>query len=494
MSLKLVPVLFLIACVLSGSVFAGESGSTAPEEILIKEFENILNARVCREGKVGLVVKDLKNGDILFQRNPMLPLVPASNQKIVTTIGALGLLSPQFSFKTSVYRNDELNSGVLDGNLYIKGGGDPFLVKEEMWKLAERVESMGITHTKGDIIADSTYFDGIGDPSKDWKRIKMPLWYNAPTGGLAFNFNAISVIATPGKRPDSLVTIKVDPPLDCFEVRGSPKTGPAGSRITLILDIKEINGKCVLLLKGRMPVDCDTQKYYRHVDNSTRYAGYAFKYYLEQVGITIDGDVAYGKTPSTARRVVVHESQPLYALLNRANKFSNNFMIEQTVKTIAAENVSFPGTTMKGLHAIKLYFSDQLGIDTEGMILDDGSGLSRKNRITAIQFTELIRYAVNESYFGPEFLSTLPIAGVDGTMKKRLKNHRTKRLVRAKTGLIDNVVCLSGLIDGRKGEGLVFSIMINRNKCRHRDSKTVQDKLLKSMLKYWNSRETHNEP
>jgi len=481
-------------CLLFNSVHAGGLTAKNPEQVLINDFDQILNARVCREGKVGLVVKNLSDGRILYQRNAKQPLAPASNQKVITTIAAFGLLSPEYKFKTGVFRDGDFNSGQVKGNLYIKGGGDPYLVKEEMWKLAERVLAKGVHHVKGNIVVDSSFFDAIGKPSKDWNRIKMPLWYNAPTGGLAFNFNAISVVATPGKRPGDPVTINVDPPLECFKISGSAKTSKAGSRISLILDIKEINGKCVLLIKGRMPVNCNTQTYYRHVKNSAKYAGYAFKYYLEEVGVTIDGKVVIGSVPIDVEKIVIHESKPLHSLLKAANKFSNNFMIEQTVKTIAAESVSFPGTTMKGLHAIKSYFTDQIGIDTEGMLLNDGSGLSRKNRITALQFTDLIRYAVNESYFGPEFLSTLPIAGVDGTMKKRLRNHPEKRLVRAKTGLIDNVVCLTGLIDGRKGEGLVFSIMINRNKCRHKDSKQVQDKMLKSMLKYWQSAEKHHEP
>lgn len=476
------------------SVNASEKVSKSPLETLHAEIDRTMKAAVCREGKVGIVVQDLQSGDFLFEHNPNLPLVPASNQKIVTTIAALEMLTPQYTFKTDVFYSGELKGNTLHGDLYISGGGDPFLVKEEMWKLAERVYSMGVHRVKGRIIADNSFFDGLGVPSPDWKRIKMPLWYNAPTGGLAFNFNAISVVAKPGPKQGSPVKITVDPPLECFEIQGNPTTGAAGSRISLILDIKEKDGKFILLLKGRMPKTCETQTYYRHVNDAVRYAGYAFKYYLEQNGIIIDGSVDFGPVPADAADLVTHESRPLYSLLQSANKFSNNFMIEQTVKTIAAEMVSQPGTTMKGLKAIHGFYTEEAGINTEGMVLNDGSGLSRKNRITARQFAQMIRYATNQSMIGPEFLTGLPIAGTDGTLKKRLKTHPEKLLIRAKTGLIDNVVCLSGVVDGRAGKGLAFSIMINRNKCRHRDSKKVQDKILKSMLKYWKARNSKNEP
>ncbi|HPQ41342.1 MAG TPA: D-alanyl-D-alanine carboxypeptidase/D-alanyl-D-alanine-endopeptidase [bacterium] len=465
-------------------VHADEAVITSAEAVLDKEIRTILNARVCREGNVGVVVENLEDGRVVFEYNPDLPLKPASNQKILTTIGALGLLSPQYQFKTRVFRASDETNGVLGGDLYIKGGGDPFLVKEEMWLLADRVAAMGIRHVKGNIIADGSFFDSVGEPSPDWERIRMPLWYNAPTGGLAFNFNAITVIASPGAQPGDPVKISVDPPLECFQIEGQPTTGPPGSRITLILDIRETEGICHLLLKGRMPSTCGTQSYYRHINSADMYAGHAFKYYLEQVGVIVDGTVIRGETPESASEIVVHESEPLYGLLQAANKYSNNFMIEQIVKTIAAETVSNPGSTAEGLEKIKSYFTD-IGMDTSGMVLNDGSGLSRSNLVSARQLARLIEYAVNESHYGPEFLTTLPVAGVDGTLKKRLKDHPDKRLVRAKTGLINNVVCLSGLVDGRRGKGLVFSILINRNHSRHRDSKEVQDEIVEALLTYW---------
>lgn len=478
----------LCFCILIGMIpvaRADEAAVSSDETALQAEIQRILNARVCREGTVGVVIMNLADNRIVFERNPDLPMKPASNQKILTTIGAMGLLSPQYQFKTTVFQGGESSHGVLNGDLFLKGGGDPFLVKEQMWIVAERVHAMGIHHVTGNIVTDSSFFDAVGEASPDWNRIKMPLWYNAPTGGLAFNFNAITVVATPGQSTGDPVTITVDPPLgNLFKIEGQPTTGPPGSRISLVLDIREKDDRCHLLLKGRMPVNCGTQSYYRHINLSSLYAGHAFKYYLEQVGVTVDGNVTRGVTPTDAQEVVTHESQPLSALLQAANKYSNNFMIEQIVKTIGAEVVSNPGSTAEGLDAIKEYFLKN-GLNTEGMVLNDGSGLSRANRVTPMQLAALIAFAVNTSHFGPEFLTTLPVAGVDGTLKKRLKKNPDKRLVRAKTGLINNVVCLSGLVDGRRGQGLVFSIMINKNHSRHRDSKEVQDEIVEALLTYW---------
>ncbi|MBN1295285.1 D-alanyl-D-alanine carboxypeptidase/D-alanyl-D-alanine-endopeptidase [bacterium] len=466
-------------------VTADENSVLNADDHLHRAITAVLGHRVCREGQVGIYVSELSTGRSVFEHNPDLPLKPASNQKILTTIGALGLLSPEYAFSTHVMRDESGTQAIVEGNLYIIGGGDPFLVKEQLWILANQVYTAGIREVKGDIVADGSIFDDNGIPSPDWQRIKMPLWYNAPTGGLAFNFNAVSVVATPGSLPGQPVTIIADPALEYFQVSGEPTTGEKGSKITLILDIKEQDGFCSLVVKGRMPAGCETQSYYRHVSDSARYAGYAFKHYLEQNGVIVRGTVQPGKTPDSAGEVTLYQSDPLFILLQKANKFSNNFMMEQAVKTIAAEVHGKPGTTRQGLDAILGYLQKTGCVSTEGMVMSDGSGLSMNNRISARQFVDIMRYAVNESSFGPEFVTMLPVAGVDGTLRRRLKDHPEKRLVRGKTGLIDNVVCLTGLVDGRGGKGLAFSILINNNRSRHRDSKQIQDQIIEALLDYW---------
>jgi serine-type D-Ala-D-Ala carboxypeptidase/endopeptidase (penicillin-binding protein 4) len=456
---------------------------------ILQKLENdmqvILNTRVCRESVIGVMIQDLNSGRILYQNQADIPLQPASNQKILTTIGALGLLTPEYKFKTSIHYSGELVNGLVTGDLYFVGGGDPFLVMEELWKIADRVSAMGIRHVSGNLIIDGTFFDDSGYPDDDWGRISMPLWYNAPTGGAASNFNAISVLATPGQKLGDPVKITVDPPLYYFTLHSSAVTSRARSRITLVLDLKEQHDSCDIIMKGALPIDTRTQTYYRHLTSSDQFTGYTFQYLLNEKGIIIDGRVMRGKKTEHCSLLYEHESRPLSELLITANKYSNNFMTEQIVKTIAAETCNCPGSTNLGMSIIKKYFENELKIDTNGMILSDGSGLSRRNRITARQFCEILRTTINESWFGPEFLVNQPIAGVDGTMKRRLNEHSEKRYVRAKTGSINNVVCLTGLIDGRRGRGLVFSILINKNRGRHGESRQAQDRMLEAMLDYW---------
>jgi serine-type D-Ala-D-Ala carboxypeptidase/endopeptidase (penicillin-binding protein 4) len=449
-------------------------------------MNTVLNTRVCREGAVGIVIQDLYTGRVLFEHNPDTPLQPASNQKILSTTAALGILTPEYRFKTAVHYTGELTNGVVTGDLFLVGGGDPFLVKEELWKVAERVNAMGIRRVAGNIITDGTFFDAVGYPDTDWNRISMPLWYNAPTGGVAYNFNAISVMASPGTRQGDPVRITVDPPMEFFNIQSTAVTGTPRSRITLVLDVRENDDSIDIIMRGSLPTGTATQTYYRHLTSSQAYAGNAFRYYLESFGVTVDGAVTQGVLPAATRRVYVHESRLLSELLIPLNKYSNNFMIEQIIKTIAAEQCNCPGSTAHGLQIVHDFFQNEWGINTSGMVLSDASGLSRRNRVTARQFADILRYTLVESFFGPEFMAGQPLAGTDGTMRRRLADHPQQRIVRAKTGLINNVVCLSGVIDGRRGKGLVFSILINRNRGRHGESRQAQDRMLEAMLDYWN--------
>ncbi|MBN1879479.1 D-alanyl-D-alanine carboxypeptidase/D-alanyl-D-alanine-endopeptidase [bacterium] len=457
--------------------------STAAD--LKQDITSILQRRVCKEGKTGVFIQDLESGEILIDSNGDRPLMPASNQKIISTVGALGILSPQYLFNTSVYYSGSMDQGRISGNIFLVGGGDPFLTKEVLWKIAERVYAMGVRSVSGDIVTDGHYFDDKGYPDDDWKRITMPLWYNAPTGGIAFNFNAISVIASPGSKPGDPAKITIDPPLEYFEIQSTATTGLPKSKVTLILDIKESSEKCIIIIKGKIPVNISPQTYYRHIKSSQEYAGHSFRYLLQQVGVLVGGDVRQGKKGNEAKEIYVNNSLPLSELLRSANKFSNNFMMEQIVKAVAAESCHCSGSTRFGMQKIREFLATVVHLDTAGMVLSDGSGLSRLDRVSPRQMAHVIRWTLNESDFAPEFMTCLPIAGVDGTMKRRIAKHPNKRMIRAKTGLINNVVCLSGVVDGRRGKGLVFSIFINQNKGRHGESKKVQDDILESMLDYW---------
>ncbi len=471
----------------SGPTYAGDVGDSSERE-LNSAISRLITRFKIPSAHSSIIISDLRSGEEVYSLNPDLPLKPASNMKIVTTAAALGLLNPEYQFSTGVFADAEIENGILTGNIYLKGFGDPFLVPEFLWDLARLTSIKGIEEVSGHLIVDESFFDTVRYPDSDWQRIKMPLWYNAPTGPLSFNFNAISVWATPGERSGDPITVKTDPACGYFIVENSAVTSSPGNRNRLILDLKEEAGFCHLLLTGSMPAGYNPQQYFRHIKNPSMYCGHAFLHYLRQNGIAIGDKIVMGTVPENAEELVVHKSHPLSSLLRSASKFSNNFMMEQTLKTMGAVCHNTPGTTAKGAQAVKSYLLE-CGISVEGFRMNDGSGLSRNNRTTSRQLADLIRYVVREATYSPEFMNALPIAGVDGTMKKRLNGNGDNRLVRAKTGVIDGVCALSEIIDGRKDNGLVFSILVNNNRNRHRDVKKFQDEVVSRCLDYLHGRE-----
>jgi serine-type D-Ala-D-Ala carboxypeptidase/endopeptidase (penicillin-binding protein 4) len=198
----------------------------------------------------------------------------------------------------------------------------------------------------------------------------------------------------------------------------------------------------------------------------------------------VSGKLVSGTAPAKRTTIATNLSRPLSILLREAVKFSNNFMVEQVLKTLGSQLSDLPGSTDSGVLEVKKYLSS-LGLDLTNFQMRDGSGLSRRNFVSPRLFTGLFDSIMKETTYSPEFLNALPVAGVDGTMRKRLKNYPEHRLVRAKTGVVDGVTCLTGIIDGRGGEGILFSLMFNKNGNRHGDCKNIQNQILKALLEYW---------
>jgi D-alanyl-D-alanine carboxypeptidase/D-alanyl-D-alanine-endopeptidase (penicillin-binding protein 4) len=250
------------------------------------------------------------------------------------------------------------------------------------------------------------------------------------------------------------------------------------------MGVREIEGHGVVTLSGHIPVNAHAQDYSRRIAVPELFTGYTFLDYLKMSDVTVSGRLVTGKAPAKTSTVATNLSRPLSILLREANKFSNNFMIEQTLKTLGAEGTSLPGSTESGVIEVKKYLSS-LGLDLTNFQMRDGSGLSRKSYVSPRLFVNMFQRIQKETTYSPEFLNLLPVAGVDGTLRKRLKKVPYHRLVRGKTGVVDGVTCLTGLIDGRGGEGIVYSMMFNKNGNRHGDCKNVQNQILTALLEYW---------
>lgn len=464
-TLRLVCVFVISAFLITRFLFspcAVHASDDDPNGRMAREFTIIKGCieRLSREGaKIGCQVVLAKSGEVLWSHNPDVPLIPASNTKLLTTAVALIRLGTDYRFKTEVYATSRCIDGVINGDLYLKGLGDPFLVNEQMWALTHELAMMGIKRVTGDIIADESFFDYPICPG-GWNPDRPPYWYNAEIGPLSFNFNTVTVFIQPGPAPGQKAYAVLDPDVPCMSLVNEALTVRAGRKRHLRVGREYSEGKNVISVRGHIALDVPPVRIYRAIKDPSLYTLMAFRSFLQQQKIECGGTLKYGKTPHNAIPLYTHESKPLSRIIADLNKISNNFIAEQILLTLGAEIEGPPGTYEKGLLVVKETLKTR-GIDLTGMEIHDGSGLSPQNRIPARLICDILLYVAESEQCAPEFISSLAISGLDGTLKDRPLNGRVRGALRAKTGSIRGVSALSGYLWTHEGERIIFSLLMN---------------------------------
>ncbi len=409
------------------------------------------------------------NSKVLLAVNPDKPFRPASVLKVLTTAAALERLGPDFKFRTAVVTNGTLQpDGTLFGDIILIGRGDPNLVdpsgellnRSALQELAEKVRALGIQRITGDVVGDDSYFDlnphGQGWTAKDLKSI-----YGAPINALSINNNVFWVHASP-TQANRLVNVSVEPRTSYFRIRNLGITGSAKAKRTMFARV--IPGTLTLVLSGVLPA---RQGYSQHIllERPGEVATTIFKEELQRQGVTIGGSIQivhHGELPPEARRkwqeLAVHESPPLIRGVEIINKRSQNLHAEMLLRTLGAE-FRGTGTDEAGLDVVK-DFIVAAGIDTNGISLKDGCGLSRDNLVTPRFQTSLLLTLSNRPYFDM-FLNTLAVSGTDGTLRRRFAAQPVRGSIHAKTGTLNGVSTLSGYMTTRSGRILAFSIFAN---------------------------------
>jgi len=409
-----------------------------------------------RGAKLGALVIDLEGGAVLFAHEPDRALVPASNQKVLTAIAALSAFGPTHRFTTEVLASARLDAEGGVDELVIRGGGDPALTSEEVWRLAGDLRRMGLAHVRGGLRLDDSAFD-----AQRWN----PSWgapsaraYHAPIGALEVNYGAYAVTATPGTRSGSPVHVEVDPPVAYFSLVNRAKTGPAGRIPSLDVTRAQNESGEQLVAQGTLPAGGEPVTLYRSVVDPLGYAGAVFRLQLEANGVRVDGPTRRGPAPEGAVQLLAFEGRPLAEIARLFVKNSNNAIAEGLLKALALRAGTQPATWEAGLVAARSELA-ALGIPIDRTTLVDGSGLSYENRVPPRVLVAALDVAHRSFRFGPEFESALPIAGEDGTLRRRAEG--AAGAVRAKTGLLTRVTGLSGYARLPDGRIAAFSVLAN---------------------------------
>ncbi|MBF2758987.1 MAG: D-alanyl-D-alanine carboxypeptidase/D-alanyl-D-alanine-endopeptidase [Ectothiorhodospiraceae bacterium AqS1] len=436
---------------------------------------------------ISLWVQETGAEEPLIAYRPDAARVPASVIKVLTTFAALDILGPDFRWKTRVLRRGEVSGGRLEGDLHIEGGGDPHLLGESLWRILQSLRGRGIRHIAGDVVLDEGLFSlAPSDPGAFDNRPYRS--YNALPRSLLFNFSSTHFSFHPDSSAGKVV-ITTDPPLDSAAIDNrlrltSGSCGGRHYRIRMRIDGEGLDRR--VRFSGDYPASCGTHSFWRSTfDSQTLFQG-AFRSLWNGLGSSLAGGFRTGPVPASATEVIVEESAPLVDLLRPINKFSNNVMSRQLLLTIGAHRGQAPGTVEKGREAIRQWLEAKR-IESAGLFLDNGSGLSRQSRVTARTLGEIL-LAAHEGPLMAEFVSSLPLLGIDGTLKRRLKKTGLVGRVHAKTGLIDDVRSLAGYLHGADGRDFVVVVLHNQPGAHYGQGTRLQDSLLRWLWERTRSR------
>jgi len=472
--------LLTLAVVLAVPAFA----ETPPEDLgaLSEVLSPLKSDRLFRDADVAVQVVDLRSGEEVWSDGADTGLNPASTTKILTAATALKSLGPSYSFTTIVYGADEPDgAGVIGGSMYIRGGGDPTLVVEKLWKIARDLELAGITKVKGDLVLDESFF-GPDHTLVGWNKkrdIERGPSYFPSLSALSLNFNTVAIVVRPGEESGKPAVVQLETPAGGYiTLTSTMTTGRSGSRPTVGIERKVGKSTMTFAVEGAVPVGDRVRRYYRTVDDPTAYFGAAFRGMLADRGIEVTGKTQLGVVPESAEPLASLSSPPLSSILMDMNKYSSNFMAEQVLRTVGAETKGV-GTTASGLAVMREYLDD-LGLDPATYTLVNGSGLSRNGSIPPSVLTGVLVDMAHDSRVGSEFKSSLSIAGRDGTLRRRLVDEAGR--LRGKTGTLDEVHCLAGYVESADGGLYAFAFLANGFRGGSSRVKRVHDRFARLMF------------
>ena len=398
---------------------------------------------------------------------------PASVMKLVTTHAALDLLTPTYRWKTEVFRDGNLSNGVLNGNLIIKGSGDPSFKVQDFWRLLMTLQQAGVQNINGNLIIDKSLFAQRVGPrttfdDETWRA------YNAEPSAFLVNGRNTSFRFT---ATESGVHVSPEFALNEIQVVNQMRRveGACGEwRSRFGYTVKANASGAVVTFSGVFSPDCGERYLELSVLSDDQYAFYTFKKLWRELGGQFNGDLKMQEVRLGAVKLVEQLSEPLGYVIRDINKWSNNLMARQLLLTLGAEKIGTPATEAKGASAVTNWLTGK-SIQFAELNIENGSGLSRTERISAAHLGQMLVSAYNGPIM-PEFLASLPILALDGTVQKRLKDTPAQGRAHLKTGSLDGVSSIAGYVLDKNNKRHVMVMLVNHPKSAL--SKSAQDALI----------------
>lgn len=411
------------------------------------------------EESVTVVVRNVQSGEDLIEVNARVPRQPASVIKVLPTFAALDMLGPAYLWKTRAWADGPVVKGVLAGNLYLQGGGDPLMTIERWWRFVTDLRQTGLRSIQGDVIVDEGYFAAIdqfpGDfDGRPWRT------YNVLPNALLVNLQSSEFIVRPRDGGPG-IDVTVDPMpanlvvenrLQAVDARCVGKnrtfgvTSPAGNPNKVIVS-------------GTFSTRCPRQAVRRVIMTPADFAYGTFRTLWQQLGGEIKGGLLRAPTPKSATLLLTQDSPSMSEVVRVTNKYSSNVMARTLVLTLAAERTGIPATTAAGEAVIAGWLKSR-DLEFPELVIGNGSGLSRQARISGDSMARVLQSAWKSRY-APEFLSSLALAGLDGTLRERFERLDDPSRVRMKTGQLEGVSAIAGYVTGDSGKTYVVVVFVN---------------------------------
>ncbi len=483
----------LPACAARIATPAGSGTTNAPapfDHALPGDVDRLLDDAALAHALIAVRVESLRDGRLLYARNSDTRMIPASSLKIITAAVAGERLGWAHRFETRLDAVGRVQNGVLDGDLIVVGSGDPAIMADGMraaplfdeW--AALLQQAGITRVDGRLIGDDTAFDdeplGAGWA---WDYLTAP--YAAPSGALSYNENLVQVRVMPGASAGAPASVSVGPAGHGLTVDNRVTTATPDAAPSIVFD--RLPGSTTLTVRGQVPADGGIHLRATTVANPTTFFVEGLRVALAARGITVTGGawdiddaVTAGTDEASRRAIAIHRSAPLSSLVAQMMKLSQNYYGEMLIKAIGRLDGQ-RGSTDSGRQVVRQAL-EAWDLPVDGLVMYDGSGLSRYNYATADLLVGVLRHAWQSDVMRGPFAAALPVAGHDGTLGSRM-HAALRRRVQAKTGTIANVRALAGFAESSNGEKLVFAMIANHFTAPNTDVDAVMERVLERILR-----------